>query len=85
MNSKPASSAFRNESGFEFADISSESWREYTFAAGAVVTIKEPLRLHVSGSGGHRLFDAAGTSHYIPSGWIHLRWLARDGLAHFVK
>jgi len=76
---------FRNESGLEFADISSEQFREYQFKGGAVVRITSPLKLHVSDSGGHRIFDERGESHYIPAKWIHLRWKAKEGAPHFVK
>jgi hypothetical protein len=76
---------FRNESDLEFSDISSEEWREYQFESGATVRIEHPLRLNVSASGGHRIFDAQGQSHYIPFGWIHLRWEAKPGAPNFVR
>ena len=76
---------FRNESGHDFTDVSSESWREYRFIGGDVVRIERPLWLSVSESRGHRIFDAEGRSHYIPWGWIHLSWSAREGEANFVK
>lgn len=75
---------FKNDSGLEFTDISSEEYREYRFAGGEVVRVDAPLWLHVS-SNGHRLFDSAGKSHYVPLGWIHLHWKAKDGQPHFVK
>lgn len=76
---------FKNNSGLEFSDISSEEFREYLFGGGSVVRIDKPVMLNVSTSGGHRLFDESGLSHYIPSGWIHLKWKAKDGCANFVK
>lgn len=76
---------FKNESDLEFADISSEIWREYRFLNGETVRIDGPLKLNVSASGGHRIFDAAGVSHYIPVGWIHLMWKPREGAPNFVK
>ena len=76
---------FENQSGLEFSDVSSEMFRCYTFPAGDVVRIDAPQRLHVSASGGHRIFDAAGVSHYVPAGWIHLKWEARTGAPHFVQ
>lgn len=75
---------FRNESGLEFVDISSEAWREYQFPGGIVVRIEQPLKLHVSADNGHRLFDASGISHYVPPTWIHLRWRSKDGQPNFV-
>jgi len=76
---------FKNESGLVFVDISSEAERTYEFPKGNKVVIDNPLRLNVSKSGGHRLFDESGRSHYIPSGWIHLSWTVRPGSPNFVK
>jgi len=63
-------------------DIANEHFREYDFGTSGKVLIKEPRFLNVSSSGGHRVLDANGESHYIPPGWIHLRWC---GTPHFVK
>jgi hypothetical protein len=49
---------FNNGSDLEFTDIASEAWREYRFADGSTVRIDNPLKLNVSDSGGHRIFDA---------------------------
>ena len=76
---------FINESDLAFTDISSELWREYRFAGGDVVRIEQPLKLNVSESRGHRVFDAQGRSHYIPWGWIHLSWEAKEGAPNFVR
>jgi hypothetical protein len=76
---------FKNESGLDFIDISSEMYRAYEFANGKIIHIDEPLQLNVSKSGGHRLLDNSGISHYIPQGWVHLRWKVKTGQAHFVK
>lgn len=76
---------FRNKSGLTFSDISSEDYRVYEFDNGRSILINRPLKLNVSPSGGHRLFDADGVSHYIPKGWIHLKWKAKDGCPNFVK
>lgn len=75
---------FVNDSKNEFVDISSEEFRVYRFPTGDV-RIEAPLKLSVAPSGGHRLFDAAGLSHYIPKGWIQLSWRAKEGKPHFVK
>jgi len=74
---------FNNASGLEFSDISSEQFREYRFESGTV-RIDQPLRLHVSANG-HRVFDASGASHYVPLGWIHLKWRVKDGQPNFVR
>jgi hypothetical protein len=76
-------SDFKNESGLNFSDISSENWREYVFEH-KTIRIDLPSQLHVS-KNGHRIFDEHGTSHYIPNGWVHLQWQARDGKPNFVK
>lgn len=74
----------KNETDAEFTNISSEEYREYRFA-GETVRITAPCWLNVSASGGHRILDAVGLSHYIPTGWIHLQWKAKEGQPHFVK
>jgi hypothetical protein len=77
---------FINESGLEFTDISSESFREYHFSNGRLLKIFKPLFLHVSKSGGHRVFDDDGISYYIqPSeGWF-ITWQVDPGKPNFVK
>jgi hypothetical protein len=77
--------AFRNESGQEFTDISSEASRVYNFGQKGFVKINNPVYLSVSPSGGHRLFTSDGQSHYVPAGWIQLSWTARPGEPNFVK
>lgn len=79
------SQVFTNATDLEFTDISSELWREYQFLGGDTVRIEAPLKLNVSDSGGHRIFDAQNVSHYVPSGWVHLKWVVRDGAPNFVK
>jgi hypothetical protein len=73
----------RNTSDNKFVDISSEQFRSYTFAESEVY-IDKPQYLAVS-AGGHRVLDAQGVSHYIPKGWIHLKWKAYGDKPHFVK
>lgn len=77
--------SFINESGLTFVDISSEEYRVYEFNNGKQIKIDYPLKLNVSPSGGHRLFDIYGLSHYIPKGWIHLYWKTFPGKPNFVK
>jgi len=74
---------FINKSDLVFKDVSAEQQRSYVFQSNVEVTIQNPLKLHVSDSGGHRLFDAQGVSHYVPAGWIHLRWKSKPGTPHF--
>jgi hypothetical protein len=76
---------FINESGLDFTDISTEAYRTYEFANNEKVTINSPSKLNVSQSGGHRIFDREGISHYIPPKWKHLYWKSFDGEPNFVK
>lgn len=76
---------FRNTSGLDFTDISTERYREYLFHGGDIVKIDDPVKLHVSKSGGHRIFSKDGLCHYIPNTWIHLSWKARDNETDFCK
>jgi len=75
---------FRNGTGYTFDDISSEAYRVYQYS-DVEIRIEKPLFLHRNmKSGGHRLFDASGKSHYIPAGWKHLYWEVNDNRPHFV-
>jgi len=76
--------AFINESDNKFVDIGSEEYRIYRFPGGEEIKIDAPRMLSVS-AGGHRLYDDAGVSHYVPKGWLHLRWKAWEGKPNFVK
>ena len=65
----------------EFADISNEAFRTYTFPNGEV-TITNPIKLNVKRKpegDSHRIIDAESVSHYIPAGWIHLSWKGKTG------
>lgn len=75
---------FRHDTSHVWVDISSEQYRVYEFS-DREVKIDKPLLLSVSKSGGHRVFDAHGISHYIPSGYRHLFWQVKAGQPHFVK
>ena len=65
-----------------FKDISSERYRTYIFPDCEKVSIQKPLALHVSKSGGHRVYDTQGKAWYIPKGWIALVW-ENDGPVAF--
>ncbi len=78
----------RNKTKLEFTDISTETYRTYHFVKDGEtfsVCINKPQYLNVSRGGGHRILDEHGLSHYVPKGWHHLLWKAKDGEAHFVK
>lgn len=76
---------FNNKSGLEFTDISSEEYREYHWESGYSIRLDAPTMLHVSESGGHRVFYGDGLSRYIKPTWADLEWKARQGQPHFVK
>ena len=63
-------------------DISSEVYRLYRFPKGESVMIKKPMTLIVSDNG-HRVVDQGGYSHYIPYGWIHLKFKVEKDKPHF--
>ena len=62
----------------EWKNIDHEVYRSYTFSNGHIITIKKPILINVSDSGGHRILDSKEVSHYIPPGWIHLHWETND-------
>ena len=79
----------KNNTKHEFIDIDSEEFREYVFQVPnspftTTVRINNPKNLSVSNSG-HRILDQAGMSHYIPKGWIHLKWKEKENQPNFVK
>jgi hypothetical protein len=75
---------FINKGENEFIDIDSEEMRLYKFPGGDKVVIDRPLKLCVK-ENGHRVWDIKGVSHYIPTGWIHLSWVVKEGAPNFVK
>lgn len=77
---------FINESNLEFSDISAETHRIYTFPNGNVYRIENPQYLHVSKSGGHRIYTRDGYSHYVQprEGWA-IKWQVHDGNPNFSK
>lgn len=76
---------FKNQSGLDFVDISSEEYRVYKYADGSEYKVQGPQKLHVSKAGEHRLFDESGLSHYVCKGWCAIQWKAKEGQPHFVK
>ena len=76
---------FADKTGRKYDDISQETYRVYEFPNKEIVRIEAPLKLNVSDSGGHRVWDAKGISHYIPKGWKHLYWETKEGEPNFVK
>lgn len=77
----------KNLPGLNMYDISAEMYREYTFPDGSVTRIDNPETLYLKdgdhpeiGGGSHRVIDLDGVAHYIPRGWIHLKWNNKPGL-----
>ena len=70
------------KAALEFKDISTEQYREYLFPDMTIV-IDAPEKLNVSASGGHRIVDVTGQSHYIPPGWRRLSWRVKPGAPEF--
>ncbi len=62
----------------EEIDISVEIYRLYRFPKGETTLIKEPLAIVVTDNG-HRVTDRENQNHYIPYGWIHLKFKVREG------
>lgn len=64
-------------------DISSEIFREYQYDRG-VYKIDDPVELHVTESGSHRVIDRNGTTHRPATDWLAVRWKPKDGEPAFV-
>lgn len=73
-----------NKTDLEFKDISNEEYRIYVFPEYVTIRIDKPTHLNISKSGGHRLLDENGESHYIPTGWVQIKWRAKKCEANFV-
>ena len=86
MSKKKRTVTFINNTDMVFDNISSEKFRQYNFPDGGRYVIENPLLLNVSKSGGHRVFDAQGLSHYVhpKEGWS-IVWKARRKQPNFVK
>jgi len=69
---------------YEKIDITVESLRIYTFPNGDSVTIQDPQYIIVSDNG-HRIRDALGVCHYVPYGWIHLRWWSNEDTGFYCE
>lgn len=74
---------FEEKGPAPWRSLLSEVRRTYVFPGGEKVVIENPLRLNVSASGGHRVLDGAGVSHYVPEGWHHLFWETEPGAEPF--
>jgi hypothetical protein len=80
------SKQFTDNPELQFRDISAEYWRAYYFPDGSFVTIDDPVALSLNcegaypawGGGSHRVIDNLGVAHYIPRGWIELKWQNRE-------
>ncbi len=72
--------------GMTCHDVSSEMRREYIFADGFTYSIENPWTLYIKRKktgDSHRVLDAQGVVHYIPSNWRILRWeTSREAKQH---
>ena len=86
MSKKLKFEDLKNESMYEFFDVSSEMYREYvwlTKSGRKSLVIPDPVAVSVSKSG-HRVMDAAGESYFISLDCTYLGWKAIEGKPHFV-
>lgn len=65
-------------------DISSEQYREYTYADGTKFKIDGPTELFVTNTGSHRVVDRFGITHRPEKGYVGISWKAREGQPKFV-
>ena len=81
-SSLPAARASKTPLAGRPLAIHDEELREYQFPSNGpveeIVLVQKPLVLDRS-RGAHRIVDAFGVSHYIPKGWIALRWKNSQG------
>jgi hypothetical protein len=78
-----AEKELRNDTEYEFADISTEKRRVYDFG-GVNTVIENPQWLAVSDNG-HRILDSDGICHYIGYSGVYFYWQVEDNQPHFVK
>lgn len=77
---------FKNGTTHKFHDISAEQLRLYLYPDGDIQKIYGPLLLNTQhSSGGHRVFDVQGLSHYVKGGWNRIVWRVYDGEDNFSK
>ena len=72
----------RVPANMSFSSLESEKSRIYHFPNDEKRVIVDPIAINVSRSGGHKVIDAEGITHYIPKGWLELTWKAKDGANH---
>ncbi len=84
---KPKPRLFLHSDQYDWKDISAEAWREYTFPGGSIYRIERPEQLAVKttpdNGDSHRIVCADGVCHYIPRGWIGIRWIGHGGKATY--
>ena len=77
---------FINETDLEFNDILSEEFREYFYREKCYCRIEKPAKLHVSKSGGHRVFAQNGDCYYVFTDRpAYIRWRPKEKAPHFVR
>lgn len=71
----------------EALDISSETFRTYTYSDGSTFTITAPVALHIINDErgtSHRVVDADGMTHRPTRGWVGISWKPREGASPFI-
>jgi hypothetical protein len=64
-------------------DISSEEYREYTYANGNKFRINQPEKLFIV-DGSHRVVDSAGVTHRPERNYVGISWRPVAGAPAFV-
>lgn len=54
----------------EFKSVENETYRLYIYKNGFTIKVDNPVAIHISRSGGHRLILASGRCMYVKAGWI---------------
>lgn len=70
------------EKKFDWKDISHEKVRKYAWVFDKGVfdlVIENPLKLFVSESGGHRIFNGE-RCYYVAPGWSYIEWEPVEGM-----
>jgi hypothetical protein len=68
-------------------DVSSESYRVYTYDDGRIFRVDNPATVHViedERGTTHRIVDTSGMTHRPERNWVGISWMPRAGQPAFV-
>lgn len=65
-------------------DISSETYRIYTYPNGSKLRIDAPENLYILANDSHRVIDMDGVTHRPTPGFLSISWKPRPGAPAFV-